>query len=95
MAPDVEQDRRGNWSCPQSGNAGLHSAAFYDDGSCAWCGAEPWPELQSVTGTIGGSPYHPPGGSDPIDPREPEVTGCCGVELDESGVCACDAGTYD
>lgn len=27
--------------CPQVGNGGWHSAAFYDDGPCAWCGLVP------------------------------------------------------
>lgn len=28
-------------SCPQIGNGGLHSEAYFDDGSCAFCGACP------------------------------------------------------
>lgn len=39
--------------CPQPGNGGWHSAAYYDDGSCAWCGLV---QGRTSLGTLGRLP---------------------------------------
>jgi hypothetical protein len=43
--------------CPQIGTGGYHSAAFYDDGCCAWCGSKPREGVEYARDPYPDDPY--------------------------------------